>query len=222
MTERQGKLWSQNQLIYLFTTDIEETRRAQAAERQAYGLETKNHGSISSKGKKVHRPALWRTQLPTQSLRGDLPPRAKRPTVKLTTHHILAEVRKAVIALLYMFLWHAYGITFGVSLLTHKVLEGSVRDPCVVRVFQICYLGTAAFFSMVSSTDHSYNRFYDLQIQPFNHFIMIAYWILEFCKFWSWAVSPHTSFIALFNTVHPGDGRRRRPKRVGVVSNQRI
>ena len=34
--------------------------------------------------------------------------------------------------------------------------------------------------------------------------------------------SPQTTFIVLFNTLHPEDARRRRPKHVGVVSKQRI
>jgi hypothetical protein len=33
----------------------------------------------------------------------------------------------------------------------------------------------------------------------------------------------HTQlFIVLFNAVHPQDGRRRRPKHVGVINKQRI
>jgi hypothetical protein len=36
-------------------------------------------------------------------------------------------------------------------------------------------------------------------------------------------LATHTQlFIVLFNTVHPEDGRRRRPKHVGVVNKQRI
>ena len=45
---------------------------------------------------------------------------------------------------------------------------------------------------------------------------------MTFYKFRSWADSPYTTFIVLFNTVDPEDGRKRRAKHVGVIEIQRI
>jgi hypothetical protein len=55
--------------------------------------------------------------------------------------------------------------------------------------------------------------------------VVVVYNFITFYKFRSWTDLPFTHmqhFIILFNTLHPEDSHRRRPKHVGVVNKQRI
>ena len=71
--------------------------------------------------------------------------------------------------------------------------------------------------------DQYNSGFYDLQTQilpPYHDLHGEFYSFITFYILRSWTNLPQNPFIVLFDTVHPKDGLRRRPKPVGVVNKQ--